>query len=117
MKNKKMIIALIMTACMTLKMSSIVYAEPLENTNEENPSLGITDEVNKNMSKEEQEFIQPFRLEFNENIENITSQGSITLDGNMSDWSGIPYINDVDKYGVHGEDITGASYYIDESNN
>lgn len=41
----------------------------------------------------------------------------IKLDGDMLDWTSIPYMTDVDKYGVHTEDITGASYYIDKKEN
>lgn len=41
----------------------------------------------------------------------------IKLDGNMSEWTDIPYMKDIDKYGPHTEDILGASYYIDKEEN
>lgn len=46
------------------------------------------------------------------------AEGSrVNLDGDMSDWTSIPYMTDIDKYGPHTEDILGASYYIDKQEN
>lgn len=81
------------------------------------PVKVIADEINneeKTYTKEELEFLQPFRINFDSEIKPIEEDDKIILDGKMDDWANAPFIQDVDKYGPHTEDITGIKYYIDK---
>lgn len=117
MKSNKIISVLIITVLVTLKLSTITYADTVENNKLESLNLEGSYKDDTILIEQEKQFIKPFRLAFNEDMDPITGEESIFLDGDMSDWSNINYLNDLDKYGPHGEDIIGASYYIDKSNN
>lgn len=124
MKNKIRLIALTIIVMGNLLIPNMVQAETINNeaieeniVEDKNTNVNQSDTEENNVREEEKAFIEPFKEEFSEEIESINQGSGITLDGNMSDWSGIPYIKDTDKYGSHGEDITGGSYYIDKNEN
>lgn len=59
----------------------------------------------------EKEFNNAFQ---NKEIDEVEESGKITLDGDFSDWTNMPYFEDEDKYGNHSENILGYQYYIDK---
>lgn len=80
---------------------------------------GLKEESSEMISEEKiqerNEFTSTFREEFSDEVEILELDSNIELDGNMSEWSNIPYIADNDKYGPHnGENFTGFKYYVDK---
>lgn len=99
---------LLMSICLSIFINPIlVKADELDMVEEQK----VVEERKIERLEVEKEFNNAFQ---NKEIDEVEESGKITLDGDFSDWTNIPYFEDEDKYGNHSENILGYQYYIDK---
>lgn len=99
---------LLMSICLFIFINPIlVKADELDMVEEQK----VVEERKRERLEVEKEFNNAFQ---NKEIDEVEESGKITLDGDFSDWTNMPYFEDEDKYGNHSENILGYQYYIDK---
>lgn len=99
---------LLMSICLSIFINPIlVKADELDMVEEQK----VVEERKRERLEVEKEFNNAFQ---NKEIDEVEESGKITLDGDFSDWTNMPYFEDEDKYGNHSENILGYQYYIDK---
>lgn len=99
---------LLMSICLFIFINPIlVKADELDMVEEQK----VVEERKRERLEVEKEFNNAFQ---NKEINEVEESGKITLDGDFSDWTNMPYFEDEDKYGNHSENILGYQYYIDK---
>lgn len=99
---------LLMSICLSIFINPIlVKADELDMVEEQK----VVEERKRERLEVEKEFDNAFQ---NKEINEVEESGKITLDGDFSDWTNMPYFEDEDKYGNHSENILGYQYYIDK---
>lgn len=97
-----------MSICLSIFINPIlVKADELDMVEEQK----VVEERKRERLEVEKEFDNAFQ---NKEINEVEESGKITLDGDFSDWTNMPYFEDEDKYGNHSENILGYQYYIDK---
>lgn len=99
---------LLMAICLSIFINPVlVKADELDMVEEQK----VVEERKRERLEVEKEFKNAFQ---NKEINDVEESGKITLDGDFSDWTSMPYFEDEDKYGKHSENILGYQYYIDK---
>ena len=99
---------LVMSICLSIFINPILVKADELNIVEEQK---VVEERKRERLEVEKEFDNAFQ---NKEIDEVEESGKITLDGDFSDWTNMPYFEDEDKYGNHSENILGYQYYIDK---
>lgn len=99
---------LVMSICLSIFINPILVKADELNIVEEQK---VVEERKRERLEVEKEFDNAFQ---NKEINEVEESGKITLDGDFSDWTNMPYFEDEDKYGNHSENILGYQYYIDK---
>jgi len=97
-----------MSICLSIFINPILVKADELNIVEEQK---VVEERKRERLEVEKEFDNAFQ---NKEIDEVEESGKITLDGDFSDWTNMPYFEDEDKYGNHSENILGYQYYIDK---
>lgn len=99
---------LVMSICLSIFINPILVKADELNIVEEQK---VVEERKRERLEVEKEFDNAFQ---NKEINEVEESGKITLDGDFSDWTNMPYFEDEDKYGNYSENILGYQYYIDK---